>query len=251
MSTIIFLTISFGIAGPAFYFTKPEAPPAFQILLLVIGSYAPAIGAGAALIFARNHADSIAFKHRLAIWRVPFPLYLEALITPSIAWLVAAITNGILGNSQSFQWASLLTFPIIFITNWGEEVGWRGFALPTLLPRLQPLGASLILGVIWGLFHMPLYWQRPLFATVFMLTTPALAIIIARLFLATHESVALCTLFHAVYNSWAQALMPSQGGEGLLLIVAGVVWAIALYFVTRYGATLISKDTYEERLGAG
>jgi len=98
---------------------------------------------------------------------------------------------------------------------------------------------------------MPLYWQRPLFAAVFMLTTPAFAIIITHLFLSAQDSVALCTLFHAVYNSWAQALMPAQSGEGLLLIVAGVLWVIAVSIIARHGAGLISRDLYEKQQKAG
>lgn len=115
-ATILFLATSLGIAGPAFYFTNPNTPPALQILLLILGSYASAIGAVAALLFARSPADSAAFKHRLANWRVPFPLYVEALITPSIAWLAAAIANSLLSNRQFFQWANLPAFPIVFIT---------------------------------------------------------------------------------------------------------------------------------------
>jgi|SRR5579864_1417329 len=53
----------------------------------------------------------------------------------------------------------LLTTPNIFVDPgpWGEETGWRGFALPRLLTRFSPLTAALILGVIWGIWHTPAF----------------------------------------------------------------------------------------------
>jgi membrane protease YdiL (CAAX protease family) len=38
----------------------------------------------------------------------------------------------------------------------GEEIGWRGFLLPGLLRRMNPLSASLVLGVVWGVWHLPI-----------------------------------------------------------------------------------------------
>ena len=52
---------------------------------------------------------------------------------------------------------SLLIFSIFPGSAMGEELGWRGFALPHLQSRHSALGASLVIGVIWGCWHLPLY----------------------------------------------------------------------------------------------
>jgi membrane protease YdiL (CAAX protease family) len=41
---------------------------------------------------------------------------------------------------------------------WGEETGWRGFALPRMLTRFSPLTAALLLGLIWGVWHTPAFF---------------------------------------------------------------------------------------------
>jgi uncharacterized protein len=50
--------------------------------------------------------------------------------------------------------ASLALLPLFLITNLGEEIGWRGYALPLLLRRFNPLVASLILGLSWAAFTL-------------------------------------------------------------------------------------------------
>ena len=65
----------------------------------------------------------------------------------------------------------------------GEELGWRGFALPRMLKRTGPMLASLVLGVIWALYHLPLFWTvgRPLYGESFLILLvelPAMSVIL-------------------------------------------------------------------------
>ena len=70
-----------------------------------------------------------------------------------------------IASSVDFH-ALLVSAPLLLFTTtnifidpgpWGEETGWRGFALPRLLTRFRPLTAALILGVIWGIWHTPAF----------------------------------------------------------------------------------------------
>ena len=88
----------------------------------------------------------------------------------------------------------------------GEEIGWRGY----LLPRLMPLGkprAYLALGVIWGLWHMPLIWigftypDQPILGTIkFIAMTTAIGIYINELTLANNSCI-LAAWIHGIFNA--------------------------------------------------
>ena len=87
----------------------------------------------------------------------------------------------------------------------GEELGWRGYALPKLLERFSPLVASLILGVLWGLWHLPTFYiagtpqfGQPIIA--FLIMTTAYSILLSWVFLHTRGSVLIATLFHGAIN---------------------------------------------------
>ena len=90
----------------------------------------------------------------------------------------------------------------------GEEVGWRGFALPRLQARFAPLPAALILGVVWVAWHVPFYLYRPGMVD----TAPgeraaqAVVIVIGGLFLAwlfnsTGGSILLCAVWHFTHST--------------------------------------------------
>ena len=97
----------------------------------------------------------------------------------------------------------------------GEEIGWRGYALPRLQHRQTALGAGLILGVLWGLWHLPLAFapstrsavsQLPFW--VYLVDIIAMSVLYVWVFNHTRGSLALATILHAATNTWAPFLMP-------------------------------------------
>jgi hypothetical protein len=87
----------------------------------------------------------------------------------------------------------------------GEELGWRGFALPRLLERWSPLTASGILGVIWGLWHLPAFLiaelpQSQMSIPVFILGTVILATLMTGAHLRTGGSILVAILIHLMAN---------------------------------------------------
>jgi membrane protease YdiL (CAAX protease family) len=115
----------------------------------------------------------------------------------------------------------------------GEEIGWRGFALPRLLERRGPLGATLVLAAVVAVWHLPMFWYREGFlgmgiaeATGFMLGLTAGAIVLTRIFLAAHGSALVTILWHGMLS----AAMASEISEGTVnaaistaIMVAGAV----------------------------
>ena len=139
----------------------------------------------------------------------------------------------------------LITFAISFasylVLN-TEEVAWRGYALPQLLTRASRWRASLLLGLVWGLFHLPLFLLKgghpagypfPLYL-VFSL---ALAVVFTWLMEHTAGSLLLAHLFHQAINGWAEALPfypRSTGSLAPFLLVVAVLAAGALLIGWRW-----------------
>lgn len=233
-SFLVFIAISFLIGAPAFYVSTLQPPVGVQVLLFLAGSYGTAFAAWVTLRIFRLFDESRSWVNRLRRWHSNLAVYLISIGLPTAIWLVTASINSFQGTTRNYAWLSLAAFPLVFVTNYGEEIGWRGFALPRLMNSFQPTTASIILGVIWGIFHIPLYWQRPLFALLFLALTPALSILLTWVFIKSNGSVLLTTLFHATYNTWVQVFLTANG-EQIMAISVGVAWVFVLLLLVRYG----------------
>ena len=132
---LVFCLIAFLIAVPVFALSGGGAPAAAQFPLLLVGSYAPAI---AAVLVSRLTGEGPDLRRRIGRWRVRWHWYFLAVLTPGLTWLIAAVVITILGRPIRVSASSALLLPMIAITNFGEEIGWRGFVLPRLMVRRSP-----------------------------------------------------------------------------------------------------------------
>jgi membrane protease YdiL (CAAX protease family) len=129
-----------------------------------------------------------------------------------------------------------------------EELGWRGFLLPRLQAKRAAFDASVLLGVIWGLWHVPLYFvlgtgQHATAAgagaaaaiIAFVVWTIALSILFTWLFNQTRGSLIVVILFHASVNlaAFVPAALASAGAATFLYPLA--TWIVALIVAARYG----------------
>jgi CAAX protease family protein len=114
----------------------------------------------------------------------------------------------------------------------GEELGWRGVALPGLLKRWPPLTASLVLGGLWGLWHLPTFFistlsQSHLSLPLFLLGMVALSVIMTWLYLRTQGDLLLMILVHLVANFAVEARLVSFDTQILgEAVVAGLIVAV-------------------------
>ena len=104
----------------------------------------------------------------------------------------------------------------------GEEFGWRGYALPALQERYSWRFASLILGVVWGVWHLPLFYiadtaQSHIPFALFMLSTIALSVLFTWLFNRAGGSVLPALVLRTSVNAWSWVIpiMVMQDGGNL------------------------------------
>ena len=170
-------------------------------------------------------AGVISLLKRYLQWRVDWKWYLAPfLMAPALivggVYLNAALTGvppdfstvmayKIFGKSAYLPLFILPFFMVDFIAN-GEEIGWRGYVLPRLQAKYGALTSALILGVIWGLWHLPKYlthWDAVSFAW-FMAHTTIVSILYTWLYNGTKGSLLLVTLFHAASNATGDTTPP-------------------------------------------
>ena len=193
---------------------------------------------------------------RIVLWRVGFRWYLFVLLgTPAIVVLSTLAMPGALASFQAEAVPRVLFLYVLagffFLFAGGpffEEIGWRGFALPRLQRLYGPLVGSLVLGVLWGLWHLPLFlipsWDTPhgsvLDVALFVVLALALTVVLTWVFNNTKGSVLLAILAHGSLNISAVAmydLFPAPSvTEGITNVVVGFgVTAVVLVVLTRGG----------------
>jgi membrane protease YdiL (CAAX protease family) len=137
-------------------------------LLGIFGLFGPALAAIIVAAVTEGKSGVKSLLSRVVRWRVGLPWYLIALGLPTVLSLATAGLNYLLGAPAFVQVGSLTVFDLVlFVLVIGEELGWRGYALPRLLEKRSPLIASLILGVLWGLWHLPTFLAQERHSTGF------------------------------------------------------------------------------------
>ncbi|MEO8451663.1 MAG: CPBP family intramembrane glutamic endopeptidase [Gemmatimonadota bacterium] len=119
---------------------------------------------------------------------------------------VGALVGGTSLATRFGAGAGILLHALVFDPGpLGEELGWRGFALPRMLSKRRPLSASLLLGAIWGAWHLPAFYvsslsQSQLSIPVFMLGAISLSVVVCWLFIRSNGSVLITILAHVMAN---------------------------------------------------
>ena len=203
-----FLVVAFGFA---WFMWLLEAFYPHSTAFIPSPTFGPLIAALIVLAFTRGKSGVKELLGRMVRWRVGLGWYAVAFLLPTILALVAVYTNVLLLGAAAPSAAELgkwplimLLYPLLLIFDGplGEEPGWRGFALPALQAGRSALVASVVLGVIVVLWHVPKLMLDPSFRPVpFALFTVAGAILFTWIYNSTDGSVLLTTLFHGSINA--------------------------------------------------
>jgi len=193
--------------------SSPSFASSFSVLrtpLLMLGTFAPSLVALALTARAEGTAGMKGLLRRTYQWPSTIRWYLFAVgYLAAIKLAVVVIHRLLAGEWPRFgtePWY-LIAVAIVISTpvQAGEEIGWRGYALPRLAARFGLARASLLLGLIWACWHLPLFFvpglnqygqSFPLFA----LGGIALSVAIAWLYAHTEGSVGMAMLMHSAVN---------------------------------------------------
>jgi membrane protease YdiL (CAAX protease family) len=191
--------------------TAPGLTPVGVIASLVTAAVCAFIFASAAASRAKT-LRSIADVRRPLRWWLVAMFLPAALLLVSLA--VAFATNDEIPPVDILPWFNprAIRFTLL-VVGIGEETGWRGWMLPELQKRYSPLRSSVLVGVMWGLWHFPmfvvgLYPGLPDAVVEYLFIGPLVAILMTWLYNRTGGSLLLAILLHTAINN-SQRLLPT------------------------------------------
>lgn len=248
------------IAVAALSSSTASALPAgagLPVLLLYVGIFAPSLVALGLTARAGGLAGTLVLLRRLLVWRVGARCYVFAVGYLAAIKLAAALVHHVVtgawprfGNEAWY----VMAVAVVFSTpvQAGEEIGWRGYALPHLAERFGLARASVLLGIIWACWHLPLFFFFPKADTYgqsfpgYVLQVTALSVAIAWLYGHTHGSLLLAMLMHAAVNNTKDVVPSTVPGATnpfalstslVSWLTIGLLWIAAVYFLVRMPKT--------------
>lgn len=205
------------------------ALPVPNMVWVIIGAHGPLF---ASLVLTYRSGGWPAVKQLMRSGfnlRMTAGWWLAIIFIPAVLAGAAVWINVVLNDYQPDP--AMLTQPLLIVPtflflfflggSFQEEFGWRGYALPRLLTKWTPLIASLVLGVVWGVWHLPLFHisgvsQSFMPFGIFLLLTIAFSVLFTWLFLRTSRNLFSALLFHTAINTSLSLFPPIEqriGGD--------------------------------------
>jgi len=214
-----------------------------------------------AALIMRLFVSKEGLKGSLGLLRSP-KYYLAALVIPAVFATAVVLVVQLLGLGE-FRWSEatwfvylmllVIALPVTLFT-FGEEYGWRGYLLPRLLP-LGEIRASVMLGMIWGLWHLPLllaglnYPGVNVFLAIIIFTfvTVALSFTYTWFYVASSGSVLVAAVFHASTNQfgdtfWVPPLLSGANPFAPSLVSAVLIMTLAVVVYRVFRRSAHAKD---------
>lgn len=215
-----FMALAFGVSWVVWIpvvllFPDVSTPPWWALALAFVGIFGPSAAAVATAAIHGGRAELRALVAKLLRWRVGWRWYaLVLLVPPAFVW-IGAVIYALLGGVADLARVGWIAGAVVILASFvpfgalGEEPGWRGYALPRLDARLSPLVSSVVLGIIWAAWHLPMFWFPPVglparsIGTVAMWAANVVSFSILLSFVArrTAYSVPIAILLHATLNA--------------------------------------------------
>jgi uncharacterized protein len=241
--------------------------PSYFLLAVIPGAWAPTIVSVLLTWLTDGKGGVRQFLSRVVRWRVGFQWYLVVFFGIALIAFAAQGLNIWLFDGEPVTLSLpagvpedglLIALPIIFFVNiffggpLAEDIGWRGYALPKLREKMSTFTASLLIGIVWVLWHLPFFWIPEGRIAVggipllwFALLTTAWSVLFAWVYVNT-ESILMPVLFHAAVNTTLGTLgVLSQTNGNLMPLRLNTLltWIVAIALLLINGWNLKTKQT--------
>jgi len=145
---------------PAVSFVRGIVGPAWAVALYLLGGFTPSL---AALLLTWKQGGTAGLRRigrRIVMFNIGWRWYLAAVTVVVLGTSGQLAIHSLLGRAFDMrlfaaQLGSLL--PLLILGPLSEEIGWRGYALNRLQTRWNALTSAVIVGLVWGLWHAPLF----------------------------------------------------------------------------------------------
>lgn len=253
--TISWAFWSLPIVEAAGLFSNPLSPTLTRLL----GAFGPSVAA-VALAAADGRRALVRLLGRFRRWRVQPRWYAVVLLLPAGVSLTVTGVSVLFGQPvpdfsdppvrelyplppEAAGLGLGILFPIVFVQTlllsspMGEEIGWRGYALPRLQADRSALQASVLLGGVWGVWHLPLFFVpgdaiQDATLSAFLLGIIASSVLFTWVFNNTGGSLLLVLLFH---TSLVVTDLFLNAAEPIPFLDVTITWMIALAVLGLYG----------------
>jgi membrane protease YdiL (CAAX protease family) len=232
---------------------RGQIPGPLAFVLIVLGSNVPSVLGILFVALLRGRSGVRILLGRLLRARIGLRWYLAA-VALAVPALCAVWVSTLLGGPSPVVVTTISAVVVSFLFSIfpgsavGEELGWRGFALPRLQARHSALAASLIVGAAWGIYHFPLFLLgspiRPLALFLpFAIGSVIMSIFYTWMYNGTGGSLLIVVLLHATTNLPLTVVYAPLGER-----VVPVFWLLdamlaitAAVLIARTGAATLSR----------
>ncbi|WP_157572834.1 CPBP family intramembrane glutamic endopeptidase [Halogranum rubrum] len=218
-----------------------------------LGAFGPTVAAFLLVAYANGFEGVRRLAGRAMQFDYPKQWILVALLLPPAivgGGLAVAVATG---TTPVFPWAGQ---PVVLLIAFGwilvlggpvqEEFGWRGYLLDPLQERLTPLGGGLAVGVVWAVWHLPLfyipsetiYYDNPFLG--FAVSITVFSVLMTWVYNSTNGSLLPVLLMHTSWN-WAQGMFPILDSDPASLAMVGFLVAAAVVVVVYSGVRRLGK----------
>jgi membrane protease YdiL (CAAX protease family) len=217
-------------------------------LLIFIGAISPglvavfltAITTGSEGVKLLIH--KISFKNTRAVWYI-FAVTFIAFIKGLAALVFFLVYNAWPQFGTTAWYVMLFAIAVSMWTQAGEEIGWRGYALPLMSKKFDLARSSILLGIIWAIWHLPLFYIAAADTynqsfPMYLLQVTGLSVIMAWLFWKVNGNLLPLMVFHAAINN-TKDIVPSASkasaspftlnASPIAWITVALIWVVAFY----------------------